>query len=102
MGQFVKVAKVSNLKPGTAAAYGVGNKTIAVFNVGGTLYAIDDECPHAGAPLSEGFVEGEEVECPWHAARFSLKTGACLCEPADENVASYAVRVTGDDLEVEV
>ena len=62
----------------------------------------DDVCPHEDGPLSEGFVEGDEVECPWHAARFNIKTGKKLCEPAYEDVASYPVRVTGDDIEVEV
>ena len=79
-----------------------GGRRIAIFEAGGTLFAIDDECPHSGAPLSEGTVSGEEVECSWHGSRFRLRTGEVLEPPADESVATYPVRVSGDDVEVEI
>ena len=102
MGEFVKVAETSEIDDRCAKCVEVGDKVLAVFNLGGEFYAIDDACPHEEGPLSEGYVEGDEIECPWHAARFSIKTGEVTGPPAYEGVATYRVRVTGDDVEVEV
>lgn len=102
MPEFIRVAKKSAITEGTPIAVDVAGRAIALFNLGGEIYALDDECSHAQGPLSEGMIEGEEVECPWHAARFHIKTGAALAPPADCGVTSYPVRVVGDDVEVEV
>ena len=102
MGQFVKVAKTSQIEDQCAKCVEVGGHAIALFNVGGEFYAIDDLCPHAEGPLSEGYLEGYEVECPWHAATFNLKTGAHSGPPAEEDVKTYPVRVSGDNVEIEV
>jgi nitrite reductase/ring-hydroxylating ferredoxin subunit len=99
---FVKVATVSELAPGTAKQAKVGGKTLAVFNVNGSFYAIDDTCPHRGASLAEGFVEGHEVICPLHAAAFDVTTGAHLCPPARSDVACYKVQVIGDEVQVDL
>ncbi len=102
MAEFVKIGKTSDIEDKTAKCVQVGGKTLAVFNLGGEFYAIDDACSHEDGPLNEGYVEDGEVECPWHAARFDIKTGAHTGPPAYEDVARYAVRVNGDDIEVEV
>ena len=102
MAKLVKIAETKDILPGTAGAYDVEGQRVAVFNVGGTLYAIDDTCPHAGGPLSEGQVDGSKVTCPWHSADFDLKTGAVLGPPAFEGVKSYKVVVEGNDIKVEV
>jgi nitrite reductase/ring-hydroxylating ferredoxin subunit len=99
---LTRVAAVQDVPPGHGKQVKVGNKTIALFNVGGTFYAIDDTCPHRGASLSEGEVAGTAVTCPWHAASFDLTTGSHLCPPARSGVASYKVRVVGDDVEVDI
>jgi NAD(P)H-dependent nitrite reductase small subunit len=99
---FTKVATVQEIPPGQGKQVKVGNKTIALFNVGGTFHAIDDTCPHRGGPLSEGIVTGTQVTCPWHAANFDLTTGAHLSPPAHSDVACYAVQVVGDAVEVDV
>ncbi len=72
------------------------------FGVGEAFYALSDTCTHRGGPLSDGTVEGAEVTCPWHGARFDVKTGAVLGPPAGREVRSYPVRVTGADVEIEV
>ena len=102
MGEFVKIGKTSEIEDQCAKCVEVEGRNIAVFNLGGEFYAIDDACTHEEGPISEGYVEGEEVECPWHAARFNIKTGKVLCDPAYEDAATYKVRVNGDDVEVEV
>ncbi len=102
MGEYVKIGKTSEIDDQCAKCVAVGGRNIAVFNLGGEFHAIEDLCTHEEAPLSDGHVEGEEVECPWHAARFNIKTGKAMCEPAYEDVATFPVRVNGDDIEVEV
>jgi nitrite reductase/ring-hydroxylating ferredoxin subunit len=102
MTKRVKIAVVKDLPPGQASAFDIEGKRIAVFNVGGAYYAIDDTCPHAGAPLCEGSVAGTTLTCPWHGAEFDLKTGAVLSPPAFEGVGYYRVCVEGDDLILEL
>lgn len=102
MGKFVKVATKSEIADQSAKSVEIGDRQIALFNLGDRIYAIDDTCPHNGGPLSEGSVEGEEVECPWHGSRFNIKTGEVTAQPALENVATYNVRVSGDDIEIEL
>jgi nitrite reductase/ring-hydroxylating ferredoxin subunit len=99
---FVKVATVQEVPPGQGKQVKVGGKTLAVFNAGGTFYAIDDTCPHRGASLAEGVLEGHEVTCPWHAATFDVTTGAHLSPPARSDVGCYKVQVVGAEVQVDV
>jgi 3-phenylpropionate/trans-cinnamate dioxygenase ferredoxin subunit len=99
---FTKVATVPEIPPGTGKEVAVGGKTLAVFNDGGTFYALDNTCTHSGGPLAEGDCAGGEVVCPWHAARFSLKTGEALARPATRGVAAYRVQVVGGEVQVDV
>jgi 3-phenylpropionate/trans-cinnamate dioxygenase ferredoxin subunit len=99
---WTKVATVQEVPPGGARQAQVGGRTVAVFNVDGTLYAIDDTCPHRGASLCEGWVEGRTVTCPWHAASFDLATGANLSPPARSGVAAYKVQVVGDEVQIDL
>jgi nitrite reductase/ring-hydroxylating ferredoxin subunit len=75
MPKFVPVSRVDQIPPGTSKAFAVGDYEVAVFNVGGTFYAIENTCPHQGGPLSEGWLEGPIVTCPWHAWCFDVRTG---------------------------
>ena len=102
MGTFVKVITTDQVPPGEGRLVEAQGREIALFNLGGTFYAINNTCAHAGGPLGEGAVEGEEVECPWHGARFNVKTGAVLAPPAGEGVASLKVRINGSNVEVEI
>ena len=102
MPEFVKVARKSEVEDQSSRLIEVKGKRIALFNLSGEFYAIDDTCPHADGPLSEGVIEGEEVECPWHSSRFNIKSGEVTEPPASEGVAKYAVRLVGEDVEVEV
>jgi nitrite reductase/ring-hydroxylating ferredoxin subunit len=102
MGQFVRAAAKSAIADQSAISVEIGDRQIALFNLGGQIYAIDDTCPHNGGPLCEGSIDREEVECPWHGSRFNIKTGAVTAPPAVDGVARYNVRVTGDDVEIEL
>lgn len=99
---FYRITTVTDVPPGSARKFEIAGRCIAVFNVDGCFYAIDDECTHEGGPLSEGAVESGCVTCPWHGAEFDLQTGKALTPPAVEDVRSYKVVVSGDDVSVEV
>ena len=73
----------------------VDGRAIAVFNVDGAFYAIDDVCTHDGGPLAEGELWGCEIQCPRHGARFDVRTGKPLCMPAFEPVTTHDVELPG-------
>lgn len=99
MAEFVTVAKVEDIPPGTNRTVEVKGVFLAVFNVNGTFYALDNCCPHAGGPLGEGTLEDDIVECPRHGWRFNVRTGE-RSENPDFTVACCPVRVTGDVVQV--
>ena len=100
MPEFVKVADVGDVAPGGGLCVEAAGKQIALFNVGGTFYAVDNTCPHRGGPLAEGELEGATVTCPWHAWQFDLTTGESLTD--DSKVDRYEVKVEGDAVLVAV
>ena len=100
MGE-TKVATTQDCQPGTSLCVEVDGKKIALFNVDGNYYAIDDTCTHVGGPLSEGEVSSTSVTCPWHGAQFDLETGNVLRAPAQQEVNCYKVFVEGDDIKIE-
>jgi nitrite reductase/ring-hydroxylating ferredoxin subunit len=73
--EWIRVADLSDTPPGSAKTVRAGRYEIALFNVGGDLYALENACPHQGGPIAEGWVEGVTVTCPWHAWCFDLRTG---------------------------
>ena len=99
---FVKIGKSSEIPPGTAKVYEVEDRQIAVCNVDGQYYAIDDVCTHDEGSLDQGHLEGYEIECPRHGARFDVRTGEVKALPAVLPIDSFSIRVQGDDLEIDV
>jgi nitrite reductase (NADH) small subunit len=94
MAEFVPVASLDEMPPGSRKLVVVGNREIALFNVAGTFFAIENTCPHQGGPLVEGWLEGTIVTCPWHAWCFDLRNGKMtLGEFA--TVATFDVLVAG-------
>jgi nitrite reductase/ring-hydroxylating ferredoxin subunit len=79
----------------------VSGKAVALFNVGGTIYTIDNTCRHRGGPLGEGSLEGNVVTCPWHMWEYDVSTGECTAN-RDIKVATYAVQIAGDEIKVAV
>ncbi len=100
MSEFVKVAARADLPPGGKVLAEVDGRAVAVFNVDGTLYAIDDVCTHDGGPLAEGDLRGCEIQCPRHGARFDVRTGKAVSFPAFEPVATHQVKLRGEDVYV--
>ena len=101
MAAFVKVAAVSDVQPGSVKEIAVNGKTIALCNVDGKFYALDNVCLHRGGPLGQGYLDGEKLECPWHRWQYDVKTGTVAMNPSAK-VASYEVKVEGSDVLVAV
>jgi 3-phenylpropionate/trans-cinnamate dioxygenase ferredoxin subunit len=102
MADFVKVARTDEIGPGEARLVEAKGRQIALFNVDGEYFAIDNMRTHEEASLAEGEVSGHEVSCPLHGARFDIRTGEVLGPPAYDDVARFDVRVTGNDIEIDV
>ncbi len=101
MSPTVKLPGTQPPSPGSAVKVVVEGTAVAVFNVGGALFAIDATCPHAGGPLDRGPVSGTTVTCPWHGSRFDLRTGGVTQGPARRPVKAYRVRAEPDGLSLE-
>ena len=80
----------------------IGTLEIAVFNVGGDLYALDNRCTHTGGPLVLGQVSDGAVTCPWHGTRFNLQNGQAACGPADSPVRTFPVRRVDGEIVIEI
>lgn len=98
--RWVTLGKVTEVRHGKGKKFVVEGREIAVFNVGGRFYAIEDTCTHERASLSEGEVMDNVVECPRHGARFDLATGKVLSLPAVRDVRAYRVQVEGDQIRI--
>jgi nitrite reductase (NADH) small subunit len=95
MPRTVVVAKLTDIQPGSCLSVEAEGITAVLFNLDGTIYAIDNTCPHAGGPLGEGIFEGETVQCPWHRWRYNVRTGEKVGNP-EFKVPTYRVETHGD------
>lgn len=98
----VKVGKVEDFPEGQVRVVDADGDRVAIANVEGQLYAFEDRCSHDDGPLGEGELEGCEVECPRHGARFDVRTGAALCMPAVVRISTYPVHVADGGVVVEL
>lgn len=98
--EFVEIGGVEELPSGERLFIEIDDQPIVVFNVAGKVFAIGDVCSHDNGPLGEGDLEGEEVICPRHGARFDLRSGKALALPAVEDIPAYPVRVVGGRIEI--
>jgi nitrite reductase/ring-hydroxylating ferredoxin subunit len=96
----MKVAKKKDVAEGVPFCAVFEKKSIALFNVGGTYYAIDNTCTHMGGPLCQGALRGDVVQCPWHGSKFDVKSGKIVRGPAEKPVKQYKVQVDGEDIQV--
>lgn len=100
MSEWTDVAAVADFLPGSCQRVEVDGVEMAVFNVEGHYYAIEDLCSHEAETLSSGPLNGLEITCPRHQARFSIVTGAALSPPAYEPIAVFPVRVENGRIQV--
>jgi 3-phenylpropionate/trans-cinnamate dioxygenase ferredoxin component len=102
MTTWQTVGSPSDIPPERVGVFRIGDHDVAVCNVNGQFYAIDDLCTHDGGSLDQGELEGDEIECPRHGARFNVTNGEAIQLPAFEPVETHDVRVDGDTLQVGV
>ena len=100
MSDWQDVAPVEATPPGSHQVVDVDGAQVAVFNLDGRFYAVEDVCTHDGGTLTGGAIDGEQIVCPRHGARFSIKTGAVLAPPAYEPIHSFPVRVEDGHVQV--
>jgi nitrite reductase (NADH) small subunit/3-phenylpropionate/trans-cinnamate dioxygenase ferredoxin subunit len=101
MSEFISVAKVEEIPPGTGKTVDVNGIWIALFNVNGSFFAVDNTCPHAGGPIGEGKLSGEIITCPWHGWQFNVRTGEREGNP-NFTVACCPVRVQDSQVQIAV
>ncbi|MCC7286744.1 MAG: non-heme iron oxygenase ferredoxin subunit [Burkholderiaceae bacterium] len=99
---WVEVGEVDEIEECDVKRCPVGSLYLAVFNVRGTFYATSDICTHAHAHLSEGYIDGDIVECPLHQGRFHIPTGKAVSAPVTEDVRTYPVRIEGRKIFVQI
>ena len=100
MAEFHKIAKTRDLAPGEVNVYEVEGHRVALCNVDGEFYAIEDVCTHDAGPLDQGELIGKQIKCPRHGAKFDVTTGKALTLPAVKPVPKHDVKVVGDDVYV--
>ncbi len=98
---MIRVAATGDVPAGEGRVVDAAGKTLALFNVGGTFYAIDNLCPHRGGPLGDGDLEGTTVLCPWHAWKWDVTTGANAVNPAVK-IACFPTRIESGEVFVEL
>ncbi len=98
----VRVCAQSDIAPDSVQAFEVGDRRLAVFNIGGHFYVTDDECTHASASLAEGMLEGDVIECCLHFGAFDVRTGEVKAPPASLPLRTYQVLLQGDDVFVDL
>jgi len=98
---FVRTVKVGEVPPGTVRELQIEGKAVALANVNGKYYAVNNTCLHRGGPLGQGQLEGTIVTCPWHGWQYDVTTGKLAQNPA-AGVDCYATEVRGQDIFVDV
>ncbi|MCA9055866.1 MAG: Rieske 2Fe-2S domain-containing protein [Planctomycetaceae bacterium] len=101
MPEFLRIANISDVPPGTGKEVTVGDRVLAVYNIDGTFHVIDGICPHAGGPLGEGALQGCIITCPWHGWQFDVTTGQHCLTPQIRQ-AQFACRVEGENVMIEL
>jgi naphthalene 1,2-dioxygenase ferredoxin component len=99
---WARAASRSELAPGEVLGVEVAGRSVALYDVDGNIFATDNICTHAYARLSDGWLDGELIECPLHAARFDVRTGKVLDPPATVDLKTYPVRVVDDEIQVKL
>ena len=99
---WVRAANRADLREGEVLGVDIGGRSVALYEVDGEIFATDNICTHAYARLSDGWLDGDLIECPLHAARFEIRTGKVLDPPATEDLKTYPVRLIDDEIQVKL
>jgi len=99
---WITVAKQADVKPNDMLGVTLGERELALYILDGTIYATDNLCTHAYAMLTQGWLDGDCIECPLHGGRFEIKTGKGLGPPINDDLKTYPARVVGEDVQVKL
>ncbi len=102
MQRWVDVAYPEEIADQTCKLLEIDRKAIAVFNLGGAYYAIEDNCPHQHLPIADGIIEDCTITCPYHGAKFNLTTGELLAPPACDNLTTFPVRIEDGKVQIKI
>ena len=101
MGEnWIAAADVSSIDENDAVAVTINSMEIAIFRSNGNFYATDNYCTHGRAPLSDGYLDGEIIECPLHQGCFNLRTGKAMCSPVTRDINTYPVKIINGVIQV--
>ncbi len=95
MSNWTDVAGVDAVPADDVIGIDIAGKSVALYQVEGTIYATDNLCTHGNARLCDGFLEGYEIECPLHQGKFDIRNGKAMCAPLTEDVRTYPVKIEG-------
>lgn len=98
--EFITVASTDEIPPGERLIVEYGHRWVAIFNIDGSYYAVEDICTHDDGPLAEGKLDGCTLECPRHGATFDIRTGKVLSAPALVDVPTYTVRIADNQIQI--
>ena len=101
-GNWVEALSTSELPTDDVLGVVVNGRDIAVYAVGGDVYATDNICTHGQARLCDGFLDGHEIECPLHQGKFDVRDGTPLCDPVTEAIRSYPVKIDGERVYLQI
>ena len=90
---WIKVAAVADVPEDGTLLVNLGDEPVCLYNVGGRIFATHDTCTHGQASLADGFIEGEEIECPLHQGKFQIPSGKAVGVPCTEDIRTYAVKI---------
>jgi nitrite reductase/ring-hydroxylating ferredoxin subunit len=99
---IVRVCSTADVSENTVKAFEIGDNVIAVYNIGGTIYATDNECTHGAASLADGILDGDVIECSLHFGAFHIPTGDVVAPPCAVSLRTYKVIVRGEDIFIDL
>ncbi len=99
---WTDVMSMDDTFEGEVVRFNYGDKNLAIYNVNGLVYCTDNVCTHGNALLSDGFLEGHEIECPFHQGRFDVRDGRVTCEPATKAIKSYPIKVADGRVHIDL
>ena len=101
-GEEVAIAKLNDIPDGDYRVFALDGFEVGLFRNGSKVLAYENVCPHAYALLTQGFIDGDTVECPLHEAVFHIQKGKCMKEPGGRDLKTYAVRLAGEEIQIKV
>ena len=99
---LIKICDLSEIPNGSTKKFEINDEEITICNINNQIFAINDNCSHDEASLQEGFIDGYEIECPMHGAKFDIRTGEVTCLPAVSQIKTYNIKINNGAIELEI